>query len=280
MDTFKIQTHSFNIEEAKKYGIEKAILLYNLRFWLDKNKANRKNVYIKNDTEYFWTFNSASAFLEIFPYMSESSIKRWLTELEKDGIILTGNFNKRKNDRTKWYTMPEYSIAQIEPLVAQNEPSIAQNERTIAQNEPALPDINTDINTDNNNIITLPKTRGTTPCKRLITIYKDLFYSVYKISPEMNYGLFNKVFNDLLKNYSEVQISWLLIVFFTWRGMDGKSQSDYDFYVKATYPLPLFKSQLQKFIIYTINVLEIKEEWEDDKKLLLRVANNMLKIKE
>ena len=36
--------HSFEVEDAVKYGVEKAIILNNLRFWLEKNRANRKNI--------------------------------------------------------------------------------------------------------------------------------------------------------------------------------------------------------------------------------------------
>ena len=32
-------------------------------------------------------------------------IKRALKNLEEKGIIITGNFNKLKMDRTKWYTI-------------------------------------------------------------------------------------------------------------------------------------------------------------------------------
>ena len=32
--------HSFNIELAKEYGILEAIIINNLFFWIEKNKAN------------------------------------------------------------------------------------------------------------------------------------------------------------------------------------------------------------------------------------------------
>ena len=66
--------HSFNIELAKEYGILEAILLKNIWLWIEKNRANEKNFY---DGTY-WTYNSTRAFNELFPYASESSIKRAL----------------------------------------------------------------------------------------------------------------------------------------------------------------------------------------------------------
>ena len=93
--------HSFNIELAKIVGIEKAILLKNIHWWILKNAKNGKN-YRKGK---FWTFNSARAFTELFPYMNERSITRWLKELEDENWIVTENFNRRKSDKTKWYSL-------------------------------------------------------------------------------------------------------------------------------------------------------------------------------
>ena len=36
--------HSFNIELAKEYGILEAILLKNIWFWIEKNRANEKRI--------------------------------------------------------------------------------------------------------------------------------------------------------------------------------------------------------------------------------------------
>ena len=118
--TEKINEHHFNIETAKKYGVNKAILLYNLSYWLDHNKANKANVYKYKGKKYYWTYNSARAFEELFPYFNKRSITRWLRELEEDGVIVSGEFNKTKYDRTKWYTMLSYSTTQNGKWVGQS----------------------------------------------------------------------------------------------------------------------------------------------------------------
>jgi len=140
----KEMEHSFCIEDATNLSIEKAIILKNLRFWLDKNKANRKNA----ADGHYWTYNSSKAFAELFPYMKEKSISRWLKELEEDGLIKSGSYNKSAYDRTKWYTIPaEYAISQNEESIPQNEKTKDQNEKSIPQNEEPIPDINTDNKT-------------------------------------------------------------------------------------------------------------------------------------
>ena len=97
----QIKEHHFDIEDAKKHGVNKAILLYNLKYWLDKNKANRRNIHQHKSKLYYWTYNSANAFSKLFPYFSVSSIDRWLRELETDGYLISANYNKIKFDKTK-----------------------------------------------------------------------------------------------------------------------------------------------------------------------------------
>lgn len=131
--------HSFNIELAKEYGILEAILLKNIWFWIEKNRANEKNFY---DGTY-WTYNSTKAFNQLFPYASESSIKRALKSLQEKGLIKTGNYNKSSYDRTLWYALTNlgYSIMsnrQMEEIKSSN----GNN-----QNGLTIPDINTDDKT-------------------------------------------------------------------------------------------------------------------------------------
>ncbi len=97
--------HHFKVRDAKRYGITEAILLYNLRFWIAKNKASGKHFY----KERTWTYNSYKAFGELFPYLSESQIKRALASLVKQGAILKDNFNKMSYDRTNWYALADES---------------------------------------------------------------------------------------------------------------------------------------------------------------------------
>ena len=81
---------SFNTRYAAKYGIEEAIMIEHLLFWIEKNAANGKHFH---DGRY-WTYNSAGAFTKLFPFWSTSQIKRILTSLERQGVILKGEFNE------------------------------------------------------------------------------------------------------------------------------------------------------------------------------------------
>lgn len=128
--------HSFDINIAKEYGIQPAIILNHLYFWITKNKVNNTNFYNEN----YWTYNSKKAFSELFPYMTERQIDYALRKLIDCGLVITGNYNKSSYDRTLWYAITKkgYSIIQnceIETTILSN----GDNENV----EP-IPDINTD----------------------------------------------------------------------------------------------------------------------------------------
>ena len=143
--------HSFDVDLATAYGIEEAIIIENLAFWIKKNVANNKNLI---DGE-FWTYNSAKAFNELFPYMNPRKIARVLEKLEDDGIIKSGNFNKAKYDRTKWYCIVDNDIKNKYKIPI-NHCNYSFDKMTngndkmtngFVENVQPIPDINTDINT-------------------------------------------------------------------------------------------------------------------------------------
>lgn len=132
--------HVFSVDDAVQYGVEKAVILQNIRFWLEKVKANDKDEH-KHDG-YYWTYNSARAFAEIFPYYNKSKVHRLLTQLEEDGVIVSGNFNKAGYDRTKWYSMPEFSISN------NCNTQIADVQNGSSESATPIPYVITDVNPD------------------------------------------------------------------------------------------------------------------------------------
>ena len=145
------ENHSFSVSEASPYGVNQAILLNNIRFWLRHNKANQKHII----DGYVWTYNSARAFAELFPYMEKRSISRYLKDLSEKGVLLVANHNEKGYDQTHWYTIPsEFSVQNdIQPsksAIGQIVPSIGQFVPSIGQIVPPIPDINTNTKTNNN----------------------------------------------------------------------------------------------------------------------------------
>ena len=102
--------HHFNVEVAKMYGVEEAILIHNIFFWVKKNVANDRH---KHDGRY-WTYNSSKAFAELFPYFNEKKIYRLLSDMCQKKILIKGNFNKNAFDRTMWYSLSDETLSVLD----------------------------------------------------------------------------------------------------------------------------------------------------------------------
>ena len=97
----KTNRHFFFPEIAEAIGVDEAIMLNHLIYWIIVNIKSDKN----RHKERTWTYNSVENFKLIFPYWSTSQIRRILKSLVDQGIIIEGNFNKIKYDKTKWYAL-------------------------------------------------------------------------------------------------------------------------------------------------------------------------------
>jgi len=195
-------SHLFNVEIACKIGIEKAILLQNIEFWIAKNKANNQNIYDGK----CYTYNSYKAFAELFPYMKINTIKRCLVELENEGFIETrDDLNESKWDKTKWY----HRLSDVTFDSRKNDVRETENNPSIeTENNPHnSTDINTDINTDNKHIISSEK-KKLPPKKPTGYIYPkeyEALWSKYRQGDKWNgYRAYTKAikqfaYEDLLK---------------------------------------------------------------------------------
>ena len=106
-------THHFDVRVAKELGINSAVLLANMIYWIEKNEANETNYHEGK----YWTYNSIKAYGEIFPYLSERQIRYALDKLEEENIVITGNFNKVGFDKTKWYTLSDYGKSYLQSVM-------------------------------------------------------------------------------------------------------------------------------------------------------------------
>lgn len=127
--------HSFDVNIAKKYGIEEAILLQHIYFWIEKNKANEKHFY--NGT--YWTYSTKKALAVLFPYLTPRKIDYALNNLIENGLIITGYFNEKPTDRTLWYALTKmgYCILQnceMEETKLENDNNIYNNTNANVEN--------------------------------------------------------------------------------------------------------------------------------------------------
>jgi len=105
-------------------GLNESIVLQQIHYWLKQNEKSKRNF----RDGHFWTYNSYPEWQKQFPFWSESTVKRAITKLEKEGYLISGNYNKLKIDRTKWYRI-NYDMLQpsVNSPLCQNDPMARSN---------------------------------------------------------------------------------------------------------------------------------------------------------
>lgn len=96
--------HFFDVDLAKEYGVNSAILIGTFDSLIAKNRADNVNYF---DGRY-WIYISKISLAELLPYFTEKQIRSALGRLINEGIIMTGNYNKSAYDRTLWYAFTDY----------------------------------------------------------------------------------------------------------------------------------------------------------------------------
>jgi uncharacterized phage protein (TIGR02220 family) len=82
---------------AREIGLNEAIMLQQMHYWLLKSSNEFEGVK--------WFYKTLEDWQKEFPFWSTMTIRRTLSNLEKQKVIRIGNFNKKKFDKTKWYTI-------------------------------------------------------------------------------------------------------------------------------------------------------------------------------
>ena len=146
-----------------------AIILQQIHYWLVKN------INIKDG--YSWVYNSIKDWNKQFKWLSEPTLKRKFKSLEDKGLLITGNYNKAKFDRTKWYRIDYDALDEMVQALYQNDTTIVSKRYNAKyQNDT---DYTIDY-TKNNNIDTT--TTGTT---EIGSIYEFWESNVGSLSPYM-----------------------------------------------------------------------------------------------
>jgi len=138
---------------AKLIGLNEAIIIQQIHYWLENKREAGKE---KKVNGFYWVYNTFEEWHEQFPFWSEKTIKRTISKLENNELLVTGCFNKIPTDRTKWYrinyqtlfTLESSPSGHIDPMERDN---TGQSKGTTCpdatgQNDPMLPEITTYIN--------------------------------------------------------------------------------------------------------------------------------------
>ena len=84
------------------FGYREAVILSQFMYWTGFNRNKKQHFH---DGRY-WTYSSISTLQSsYFPFWSESQIRRGIISLFKQNVILKGNYNKIRYDKTTWYAL-------------------------------------------------------------------------------------------------------------------------------------------------------------------------------
>jgi len=110
--------HSFDIQLAATYGINAAIIIHHFQHWVSVNKRLNRN---QHDGK-TWTYQTLDEIAAHFPYLSREDVRGAIELLcngigrrskkeEKsfDPVLVKGNYNKKKFDKTVWYAFADES---------------------------------------------------------------------------------------------------------------------------------------------------------------------------
>ena len=86
--------------EVEEYGVVEAIIIQQIRNWTAYNERQGSQPHYKDNE---WWCRGTMKFWSEMIGISEKTIYKKFKSLEEDGIIISGQYNKMKLDRTKWY---------------------------------------------------------------------------------------------------------------------------------------------------------------------------------
>jgi len=97
---------------AVKLGLYEAFVLQQVHYWLLQSKHEIEGR--------MWVYNTYEDWNKQLPFMSLSTVKRAILKLEKQGILISGCFNKFRIDKTKWYTINYDLLDEMDLLTAED----------------------------------------------------------------------------------------------------------------------------------------------------------------
>lgn len=91
---------------AVKIGLNEALFIQQLHYWVDRSK----NIIDGRQ----WVYNTMADWSKQFPFWSQKTLSRTISNLEKQKLVISGNYNQKGYDRTKWYTIDYLALERLE----------------------------------------------------------------------------------------------------------------------------------------------------------------------
>ena len=154
-------------ELAKEIGLNESLMLLQLQFLISISNTEKYD-------GFDWTYQSLNELQEnYFLFWGRDTVNRALINLEGKGLIIFGNFNKKKYDKTRWIRLNYDKLSELKSINIQNENNekpvsksnnlshgLSQNATRKTQNATTIPETSTETSTENNIVPSEPPPSG------------------------------------------------------------------------------------------------------------------------
>lgn len=104
-------SHSFDVGVAQQLGVNAAIVLNHIIYWLRINKKKNENQHDGRT----WTYETNKEIADYFGYLSEKQVRTAIDVLEENGLLIKGHYHKNHFNRTNWYAVYDESLIEDKP---------------------------------------------------------------------------------------------------------------------------------------------------------------------
>lgn len=191
---------SFDEQLAIDFDVESAIFIQSLAQWTRRNAANQHNFHEGR----YWSYNTYDALTKIFPYWSKKQIERLTLKCIKHGLMLKGNFNQKKYDKTCWYAMTDKALMYFPYLsnLISSQPSDPTPEIGSPDPEIGRP-IPKHTTTSSINTTNSGKSKNLNILRELIDIYREVFPNNPQPHDRLISTSLQKTLQTLIKRWPE-----------------------------------------------------------------------------
>ncbi|ARB29724.1 hypothetical protein ATI14_1746 [Pseudomonas tolaasii NCPPB 2192] len=102
---FKFRPLVINPQLAERIGLNEAIVLQQLKYWLNETESGVDHEGRR------WVYNTVEQWQKQFPFWSQETVKRALSSLQKQGLVLVEKLAKAQHDHTNHYAINYQSDA-------------------------------------------------------------------------------------------------------------------------------------------------------------------------
>lgn len=192
---------NFNEQLWIDFDLEIAVLLENFAAWIRFN-ATKRNPEDRNFHEgRYWTYDSYCEYGKRFAGWSSQTIRRIIKRAVDAGLLLKGNFNRKKYDNTNWYSISDKGLEYFKALreLTLNTP-VEIDIPPVEIDRPIPKELNSlrkTTTTSSNNSKTEELMRG------MIDVYRELFPNNPQPYKNLISTSLEKVLRGLIKRWPE-----------------------------------------------------------------------------